>query len=112
VDLPELPNVVWRGSEKAEVTVVEFSDFECPYCSRFADTMEQVLADYGDKVKFTYRHFPLSFHAQAQKAAEAFECAKEQNKAFEMHDELFELAKTNQLSVLNFKKAAGELGLK
>ncbi len=112
VDMPELPDAIWRGNEKAGVTLVEFSDFECPYCVRFTPTIDQVLADYGDKVKFTYRHFPLSLHAQAQKAAEAFECAKEQNKGFEMHDKLFELSDSQQLSVANFKKAASELGLK
>ncbi len=112
IDVPELPGVVWRGDKNAPITIVEFSDFECPYCSNFASTIEQIMADYEGKVKFTYRHFPLSFHANAQKAAEAFECAKEQKKPFEMHDKLFELAKTNQLSVANFKKAAGELKLK
>lgn len=112
VEMPELPDVVWRGNESASVSLVEFSDFECPYCNRFEPTVEQILNEYQTQVKFTYRHFPLSFHQQAQKAAEAFECAKEQGKAFEMHDKLFELSRTSQLSVANYKKAATELGLK
>ncbi len=112
VDVPELPNVVWEGNADAEVSLVEFSDFECPFCSSFAKTVHQVLDNYGDKIKFTYRHFPLSFHANAQKAAEAFECAKEQGKWLEMHDKLFDLADAKQLGVENFKKAADELGLK
>ena len=109
---PTLLDPVWRGNEKASVSFVEFSDFECPYCSRFADSVDQLLASHGDDIRFTYRHFPLSFHQNAQKAAESFECAKAQGKAFEMHDKLFDLAKTNQLSIANFKKAATELKLK
>ncbi|MBT4121092.1 MAG: thioredoxin domain-containing protein [Candidatus Magasanikbacteria bacterium] len=112
VDMPELKDVVWRGEKDAPITIVEFSDFECPYCARFVPTVEQVLANYGDDVRFTFRHFPLSFHQQAQKAAEAFECAKEQGKAFEMHDELFVLSEAGTMSVTNFKKAATQLGLK
>lgn len=111
--MPELPNVVWKGGADAKVSIVEFSDFECPYCNRFAPTMGQVLAAYGDKVKFTYRHFPLtSIHPNAQKAAEAFECAKEQGKAFEMHDKLFELSRTETMSISAYGKAATDLGLK
>jgi len=112
VDMPELPNVVWEGKADAPLTIVEFSDFECPYCARFLPTVQQILADYGDQVRFTFRHFPLSFHKQAQKAAESFECAKEQGKWFEMHDELFALSEAGSLSVTNFKKTATELGLK
>ena len=111
-DIPELPNVVWVGGKDAKVTLVEFSDFECPYCGRFAPTVDQILADYGDKIKFTFRHFPLSFHTHAQKAAEAFECAKEQGITMEMHDKLFELSNSGTMSVDNYKKAATELGLK
>ncbi len=112
VDIPELKDVVWKGKKDAPITIVEFSDFECPYCSRFVPTVEQILANYGDEVRFTFRHFPLSFHQQAQKAAESFECAKEQGKAFEMHDKLFALSEAGTLSLTNFKKAATELGLK
>lgn len=112
VAMPEFKDAVWYGNEKSTVTLVEFSDFECPYCNRFYDTMEQILAEYKDKVKFTYRHFPLSFHVNAQKAAESFECAKEQGKTWEMYDELFTLSKSSTLNVDNFKKAADKIGLK
>ncbi|MBU0596671.1 thioredoxin domain-containing protein [Patescibacteria group bacterium] len=111
VELSELPNVEWVGDENASVTIVEFSDFECPYCERFVPTVHQILDTYGDQIRFTFRHFPLSFHANAQKAAEAFECAKEQGKAMEMHDKLFGLTGAGTLSIDNFKKSAGELGL-
>lgn len=112
VDMPEFKDAVWYGNDKSNVTLVEFSDFECPYCNRFYDTMEQVLTEYKDKIKFTYRHFPLSFHVNAQKAAEAFECAKEQGKTWEMYDELFSLSKSSTMGVENFKKAADKIGLK
>ncbi|MFH1946906.1 MAG: thioredoxin domain-containing protein [Candidatus Magasanikbacteria bacterium] len=111
-EMPELPNVIWAGGKDAKVSLVTFSDFECPYCGRFAPTVDQVLADYGDQIRFTFRHYPLSFHANAQKAAEAFECAKEQGVNMEMHDKLFELSNAKTMSVDNYKKAATELGLK
>lgn len=114
VNMPELKDAIWKGNKSAKVSLVEFSDFECPYCSKFAPTIDKVLADYADKVKFTYYNFPLSFHANAQKAAEAFECAKEQDEelGWEMHDKLFELSAQSKLNVENGKKAASELGLK
>ena len=68
-----------RGPDAAKVTVVEFSDFQCPFCSRGYNTMEQqVLKEYGDKVKFYYKHYPLPFHPWAQLGAVATECAKQQ----------------------------------
>jgi len=111
VNMPNLPDVVWKGNINASVSLVEFSDFECPYCGRFIPSIDELLANYSDKIRFTYRNFPLSFHPQAQKAAEAFECAKEQGKAFEMHDELFKLADQGSLSISSYKKVASELGL-
>jgi len=114
VTMPDLPNPAWLGNPSATVSVVEFSDFECPFCARFAPSVKQMLAEYGDRVRFDYRHFPLSFHANAQKAAEAYECAKEQSieKGYEMHDRLFELQATNQLTIANYKRIATEIGLK
>lgn len=111
VDMPDLPDVEWRGNKNAGISVVTWSDFECPYCARFVSTIDQLLDEYSNDVRFTFRHFPLSFHAQAQKAAEAYECAKEQGKTYEMHDELFDLASASQLGVENFKKAAADLEL-
>ncbi len=114
VNMPALTDAVWKGNKAAKVSLVEFSDFECPYCSKFAPTVDKVLTVYGDKVKFTYYNFPLSFHANAQKAAEAFECAMVQGEDFgwAMHDKLFELSSAQKLNVENEKRAANELGLK
>src|SRR3989344_4001132 len=82
-----------RGSASSAVTVVEFSDFECPFCGRmFTQTLPQLQRDYIDtgKVRFVYKQFPLtSIHKNAQWAAEASLCALEQGKFWEMHDKLF-----------------------
>ncbi len=79
-----------RGDKNAEITLLEYSDFQCPYCSRFHPTLVQVMNDYKGKVRWVYRHFPLtSIHPYAQKAAEASECASEQGKFWEMADALF-----------------------
>jgi len=79
-----------KGEVGAPVEIVEFSDFECSYCTNVYPVMKGVLEKYGDKVVFEYRHLPLGFHAYAQKAAEAVECAGAQDKFWEMHDALFE----------------------
>ena len=84
-------NASTRGTTGAKITVLEYSDFQCPFCSRAFPTIQQVLKDYGSKVLFAYKHFPLSsIHPNAQKAAEAAECAKDQGKFWEFHDKLFE----------------------
>lgn len=81
-----------RGSPDAPVTIIEFSDFQCPFCERFfSQTYPSLVKNYIDtgKVRFIYRDFPLNFHPNAQKAAEAAECAGEQGKFWEMHDRIF-----------------------
>lgn len=81
------------GNKNAKVTVIEFADFQCPFCERlWKETLSQLKKDYIDtgKIKFAFRHYPLPFHQNAQKAAEASECANEQNKFWEYHDLLFE----------------------
>ncbi|OGG14788.1 hypothetical protein A2773_06840 [Candidatus Gottesmanbacteria bacterium RIFCSPHIGHO2_01_FULL_39_10] len=80
-----------RGDKNAKVTIVEFSDFQCPFCVRAHPTMKQVLKEYEGKVKLVYKHFPLtSIHPKAEKAAQASECAKDQGKFWEFHDKLFD----------------------
>jgi protein-disulfide isomerase len=98
-----------RGNPKAPVTILEFSDFQCPYCVRARPVVKQVREAYGDKVRFVFRHFPLDFHAQAQKAGEAAACAGEQGKFWEMHDLLWE--SSSKLQVADLKAHAGALGL-
>lgn len=101
-----------KGDKNAKVTIVEFSDFQCPYCGRFAlQTLPSIRKDYVDtgKVKIVFRDFPLSFHENAQKASEAAECAGEQGKYWEMHDKLFQ--NQQALDVESLKKYAKEIGL-
>lgn len=79
------------GPKDAELTLIEYSDFQCPFCTRFHPTMKQLMADpaYKGKIKWVFRHFPLSFHPNAVPAANAAECASEQGKFWEFADELF-----------------------
>jgi protein-disulfide isomerase len=100
------------GDEDAPVTIIEFSDYECPFCARFyLNTFPQLKREYIDtgKVKLVYRDFPLSFHQNAQKAAEAAECAGEQDKYYEMHDKIFE--NQQAITTTNLKEYAKEIGL-
>ena len=101
-----------KGPESAPVTIVEFSDFECPYCARLAPTLDQVVAKYGDKVRLVFRQFPLDMHANARKASEAALCANDQGKFWQMHDAMFEETKNQRPLPVNVVKAkATELGL-
>lgn len=98
------------GEKGAPITVIEFSDYQCPFCARFAaETFPNLKKEYVDsgKVKYVFRDFPLPFHQYAQKAAEAASCAGEQGKYWEMHDKLFQ----NQaaLQVADLEVAAKEL---
>lgn len=78
-----------RGSASAKVVLIEYADFQCPYCIRHHPNMEKLMDEYGDKVAWVYRHFPLSFHENAQPAAVASECASEQGKFWEFADAMF-----------------------
>ncbi|PIN75476.1 disulfide bond formation protein DsbA [Candidatus Woesearchaeota archaeon CG10_big_fil_rev_8_21_14_0_10_37_12] len=101
-----------KGAESAPIIMIEFSDFECPFCGRFyTETLPQIQENYIDtgKVKLVFRDFPLPFHPNAQKASEAAECADEQSKFWEMHDVLFE--HQTALSSANLKQYAADLGL-
>ncbi|MEA2055296.1 MAG: thioredoxin domain-containing protein [Candidatus Thermoplasmatota archaeon] len=100
------------GSEDATVTMIEFSDFECYYCGKFyTETLSQLKTNYIDtgKVKFVYRDYPLAMHQNAQKAAEAAECAGEQGKFWEYHNKLLE--NQNALDNESLKQYAKDLGL-
>ncbi len=97
-----------RGNPNASVTIVEFSDFQCPYCQRASGTVHQVMEKYGDKVKLAFVDYPLPFHNRALPAAMAARCAGEQNKFWEYHDLLFEKKKFNDK---DFEKYAEKVGL-
>lgn len=100
------------GPENAPVEIIEFSDFQCPFCARAAPTVKQILDEYGDKVTFVYRDFPLdSIHPMATPAALAAECVREgggDEAYFEYHDKIF--ANQQALSEDNLKSWAQELG--
>jgi protein-disulfide isomerase len=100
-----------KGPEAAPVTIVEFSDFQCPFCSRVLPTLKKIEETYGSKVRIVFRDLPLlQLHPNAAKAAEAGQCAAEQGKFWEMHDKMF--ANQQALGVAELKKYAAELGLK
>jgi protein-disulfide isomerase len=98
-----------RGSDRASVEVIEFSDFQCPFCQRAHPVVEQVLKTYGDRIKFVYRHYPLPNHPDARPAAEASACAEAQGKFWEYHDRLF--ANPAKLGAADLKAHAAALGL-
>jgi len=98
-----------KGPEKAPITIVEFSDFQCPFCVKAEKTVTELLAAYPDKLRLVYRDFPLPIHPLAPKASEAANCALDQGKYWEMHDKLF--AVEGKLEVENLKKYARELTL-
>jgi protein-disulfide isomerase len=98
-----------RGGKQPKVTIVEFSDFQCPFCSRVTGTLTQLEKDYGDNISISFRHNPLPFHNNAMPAAEAAEAARAQGKFWEMHDKLF--ANQQNLDRPTLDKLAGEVGL-
>lgn len=92
VPFPDMPRMEvsidddpMRGSESAAVTIVQFAEYQCPYCGKADETVQQILEDYDGKVRMVYRDFPLSFHPRAVPAAIAANCAGEQGKYWEMH---------------------------
>ncbi len=99
------------GNKNAKVTLIEYSDFECPFCSRHFDTMQQIKKDFPNDVRVVFRHFPLSFHPEAQKAGEASECAAAQGKFWEMYEKIFAANKAGSMNVAAWKQAAKDLGL-
>ena len=100
-----------KGNANAQVSLIVYTDFECPFCKRHHPTLKQLETKYGDKVNFVYRHFPLSFHPSAQKAAEGSECAAELggNEAFWKYaDEVFAL---DQVTLDKLPGVAAKIGL-
>ncbi|HEX2735125.1 MAG TPA: thioredoxin domain-containing protein [Polyangiaceae bacterium] len=112
------------GPKTSKVTIVEFSDFQCPFCAKAANVTSQIKEKYGDKVHFVFRQFPLSFHQNAAGAAQAALAANAQGKFWEFHDEMFKnqaglarpdlekLAKTLGLNVDKFKQDLDSAALK
>jgi len=104
-------NQLWsKGNSKAKVQITEYSDFQCPYCKKGADTMSQIFDKYKDQIYVTFSHFPLtSIHQNAFNAAKAAEAAGYQGKFWEMHDLLF--ANQSNLTLDDFISYAKKLGL-
>lgn len=105
-----------RGAENAKVSLVEFSDTECPFCKRFHPTMKKIIEKYPDDVRWVYRHFPLdSLHSKARKEAEATECAAEfggEEKFWAYLDRLFEITPSNdRLDLAELPNIASAVGL-
>jgi protein-disulfide isomerase len=106
VALGEAPT---RGVQNAPVLVIEFADYECPYCQKIAPDLKRLQQDYAGKVLFAFKDFPLAMHKHAQKAAEAARCAGRQEKFWEYHDLLFQ--GSNALEIRQLKDYARELHL-
>jgi protein-disulfide isomerase len=98
------------GPKNAPITLVEFADFQCPYCKRSEETVKELRQEYGDKIRLVYIDFPLTFHQYAFQAAEAARCAGDQGKFWEYHDELFK--DQSKLSTKDLKEAAVRMKLK
>ena len=108
-EIEVLPEDPVRGPETAPIEIVEFSDFDCPYCQRATNTIARILAQYGDQIRFVYKDYPLPSHPNAFKAAEAGNCANDQGQFWPFHDRLFE--SQGALDVPSLKTYASELGL-
>lgn len=105
-------NAPFAGGKDAKVTIVEFSDFQCPFCAKGADLLKDIKKKYGNKVKVVFKNFPLPFHNHAEKAAVAGLCANEQSvdQFWKMHDAMF--ANQEALDEAGLKNTAKKIGLK
>lgn len=114
IQLAAITDEDWiRGNKNAKVSVVEFSDTECPFCKKFHPTMQRLIEEYPDDVNWVYRHFPLdSLHQKARRESEATECAGEQGKFWEYLDRLFEITPSNDgLQDTQLPQIAEDVGL-
>ncbi len=114
VSLPEAgESDIQIGPKDAKVKIVEFSDFQCPFCRSFHASVKKTLDEYHGRVLYVYKHFPLNFHLQAENAALAAECANEQGKFMAYGDKLFETQSEwqNTGDTQKFKNYAAQLGL-
>jgi protein-disulfide isomerase len=98
-----------QGPANAPIELVEFADFQCPFCFHAHPTVEKVLSTYGDRIHFVYRHYPLSSHPNARPAAEASECAAEQDKFWPYYQVLF--SDPSKLDAAGLKASAAQVGL-
>jgi protein-disulfide isomerase len=98
-----------KGSDGAKVTIVEFSDFQCPFCARVAPTLERIEQEFGDDVRIVFKHLPLRMHSKAPAAHAAAEAAHRQGKFWEMHDRIFE--NQGEMSPEKYEEYAREMGL-
>ncbi|WP_173383405.1 thioredoxin domain-containing protein [Fibrobacter succinogenes] len=108
-DIPDEDSPVFGNTKNPKLTIVEFTEFQCPYCSRIAPTMKELNAKYPDKIKFVYKHFPLSFHANAKAAAAASVAAQKQGKFWEFRYAL--APHSRELSDSIYVAVATEIGL-
>lgn len=110
VDVGVAAHTPTAGADKPVVEVIEFADFECPYCQVMATALDDVREQFKDKpVRFSYRHFPLSFHPNARPAAEVSQCAREQGKFWEVHDKIY--ANMDKMDKESLKAHASEAGV-
>lgn len=104
-----LPGDAASGPASAPVTIVEFSDFQCPYCASSQPLLDRIEREYGERVRIVFKHLPLDMHPEARFAAEASLCARDEGKFWEMHDWLF--ANPKSINLEKLKEVAPGLGL-
>ena len=108
-DIPDDNSPIFGNTKDPKLTIVEFTEFQCPYCSRIAPTMQELNKKYPDKIKFVYKHFPLSFHSNAKAAAAASIAAQNQGKFWEFRYAL--APHSRELSDSIYVAVATEIGL-
>lgn len=105
----DIGNAPVRGNKKSDYTIITFSDFQCPFCKRGDDTVKEVVKKHEGKIRYVFKHYPLSFHPEAAPASKAAWAAGRQGKFFEYHDKLFE--NQSKLGEELFVQIAKDLGL-